>query len=338
MPKIVKIKRSNVAGSTPTLSYGELGYNAADNKLFAGNAANSPVVVGAGGSSGGGGGSANIVEATTAAGFPATGSAGTLYRATDVSRIYFWDSSGVYVEAGTSGGGGSGGDGTDSVLRSLFIPAAPTSVTPTGGNAQATLTWSAPTVSAQTPITDYVVQFSSNSGSTWTTFSDGTSTATSATVTGLTNGTAYVFRVAAMNAVGTGSYSTASSSVTPASASGITMGNRYVGGVVGAYATWTISGAGTTGSPMVGAMRGDDASSEWRFTALASGTLSITARNVSGTDGWANWVVRTVTGSTTLASGDGTLNYVTTTASVTAGTQYAVFTALSGVDFSMSIA
>jgi hypothetical protein len=56
----------------------------------------------------GGGGSANIVEATTAAGFPATGSAQTLYHATDAKRIYFWDSSGVYVEAGTSGGGGSG--------------------------------------------------------------------------------------------------------------------------------------------------------------------------------------------------------------------------------------
>jgi hypothetical protein len=113
MPKIVKIKRSNVAGSTPTLSYGELGYNAADNKLFAGNAANSPVVVGAGG----GGGSANIVEATTAAGFPATGSAGTLYHATNSRRIYFWDSSGVYVEAGTSGGGGSG-----SLSGSVTIP------------------------------------------------------------------------------------------------------------------------------------------------------------------------------------------------------------------------
>jgi len=99
MPKIVKIKRSNVAGSTPSLSYGEVAYNAADNKLFAGNAANQAVVVGAGGNSGGGG-SANIVEAATAAGFPATGSAGTLYHAIDTSRIYFWDSSGVYVEVG----------------------------------------------------------------------------------------------------------------------------------------------------------------------------------------------------------------------------------------------
>ena len=83
------------------------------------------------------------------------------------------------------------------------------------GNAQATVLWTAPTVSAQTPITDYIVQFSSNSGSTWNTFSDGTSTSTSATVTGLTNSTAYVFRVAAVNGVGTGTYTAASSSVTP---------------------------------------------------------------------------------------------------------------------------
>lgn len=112
--------------------------------------------------------------------------------------------------------GGGGGSGEDAVLRALFVPPAPTSVTATAGNAQATVSWTAPTgVISQAPITDYSVQYSSNSGSSWTTFSDGTSTATSATVAGLTNGTAYVFRVAAINAVGTGSYSTASSAITP---------------------------------------------------------------------------------------------------------------------------
>jgi hypothetical protein len=110
----------------------------------------------------------------------------------------------------------------DSVLRALFVPPAPTSLTATAGNAQATLSWSAPSVIAQAPITDYVVQFSSDSGSTWTTFADATSTATSATVTGLTNGTAYVFRAAAVNAVGTGAYTSASSSVTPTAGSVVT--------------------------------------------------------------------------------------------------------------------
>lgn len=88
---------------------------------------------------------------------------------------------------------------------SYLLPAAPTSVTATAGNGQVALSWTAPASVA--PITDYVVQYSSNSDSTWTTFSDGTSTATSATVTGLTNGTAYTFRVAAVSGIGQGAWS-----------------------------------------------------------------------------------------------------------------------------------
>jgi hypothetical protein len=107
------------------------------------------------------------------------------------------------------------GSGEDTLLRSLFVPPAPTSVTATAGNAQATVSWTAPTVLAQTPITDYSVQFKTASQTVWTPFTDGTSTATSATVTGLTNGTAYQFRVAAVNGIGTGAYSTASVAVTP---------------------------------------------------------------------------------------------------------------------------
>jgi hypothetical protein len=53
-------------------------------------------------------------------------------------------------------------------------------------------------------VTDYVVQHRLQGATAWTTFADGTSTATTATVTGLTTGTAYEFRVASVNAIGTG--------------------------------------------------------------------------------------------------------------------------------------
>ena len=111
------------------------------------------------------------------------------------------------------------GDISDSVLRSSLSPPAPTGITATAGNTQATVVWSAPTVLTQTPITDYTVQYSSNSGSSWTTFTRSASTSTTVSVTGLTNGTAYIFRVAAVNTIGTGAYTAASSSVTPAAPS-----------------------------------------------------------------------------------------------------------------------
>jgi titin len=156
--------------------------------------------------------------------FPASPTVGQ--QSTQNGRTYSWTGYAWELVAASSVGVGS-----DS-RWDLFLPAAPTSVTASAGNAQATVSWTAPTgVLAQTPVTDYTVQYSSNSGSSWENFSDGTSTATSATVTGLTNGTAYTFRVAAVNGVGTGSYSSASSAVTPsafsASAIILTSGTSY---------------------------------------------------------------------------------------------------------------
>jgi len=98
-------------------------------------------------------------------------------------------------------------------------PDAPTSVSGTAGNAQVSLTWTAPTYNNGAAISDYTIQYSSNSGSSWTTFSHSASATASIIVTGLTNSTAYIFRVAAVNSVGTGSYSSNSSSITPVAAS-----------------------------------------------------------------------------------------------------------------------
>jgi len=98
----------------------------------------------------------------------------------------------------------------------LFLPAAPTNLSVGGGDGNATLSWTAPTgVISQAPITDYREQYSTDGGTTWTTFSAAASTATTVTVTGLTNGTTYSFRVAGVNGVGIGAYTAASSSVTP---------------------------------------------------------------------------------------------------------------------------
>jgi hypothetical protein len=109
---------------------------------------------------------------------------------------------------------GSATSAASNSVTPATTPGAPTSVTATPGNVSAAVSWTAPASNGDA-ITDYVVQYSSNSGSSWTTFADGTSSSTSATVTGLANGTSYVFQVAATNSVGTGSYSTASSAVTP---------------------------------------------------------------------------------------------------------------------------
>lgn len=94
----------------------------------------------------------------------------------------------------------------------LLPPDPPTNLSATAGNALANLSWTAPTGSI---VRDYTIQYSSNSGSTWTTFNDGTSTSTTAVVTGLTNGTSYIFRVASTNGAGSSIYLTSSTPVTP---------------------------------------------------------------------------------------------------------------------------
>ena len=102
-----------------------------------------------------------------------------------------------------------------SAPASPTVPGAPNGVTATAGNAQATVTWTAP-ANGGSPISSYTVTPFIGSTAQSPTAVTGNPPATTATVTGLTNGTAYTFTVTATNAVGTSAASAASNTVTPA--------------------------------------------------------------------------------------------------------------------------
>ena len=83
------------------------------------------------------------------------------------------------------------------------VPGVPTNLSGVRTGNQVNLTWSAP-ASSNSTITDYVVEFLSDPGSTWVIFDDGKSELASASVTGLTAGKRYFFRVSAINSFGRG--------------------------------------------------------------------------------------------------------------------------------------
>lgn len=173
------------------------------------------------------------------------------------------------------------------------VPDAPTSLTATSGNAQVSLSWSAPAANGSA-ITDYLVEYKASASGTWLTFADGATTTASTTVTSLTNNTQYDFRVSAVNSVGTSTpSSTATSTPTAPTAPGApTIGTATVG-AGSASVTFTapvsnggsaITGYTVTSSP--GGLTGTGASSPITVTGLTNGveyTFSVTATNAVGT-------------------------------------------------------
>jgi hypothetical protein len=105
---------------------------------------------------------------------------------------------------------------TSVTALSATAPSVVTGLTSTAGSTAGTinLSWNAP-ASNGSAITDYLVEYSSDGGVTWQTFTHPASTATSISVTGLTVGTQYQFRVKAVNAIGN---ATASAGSTPIAA------------------------------------------------------------------------------------------------------------------------
>ena len=158
------------------------------------------------------------------------------------------------VKATNDVGTGAASGASSSVTPSA-VPGAPTIGAATGGEGQATVTFTPPTSNGGSAITSYTVT-SSPGGKT------GTGAGSPITVSGLTSGTAYTFTVTATNAAGAGVASAASNSVTPQASQAITftstapspaaVGATYtvtaIGGGSGNPVALTLDGASTSGA------------------------------------------------------------------------------------------
>ena len=114
---------------------------------------------------------------------------------------------------------GGGADGTDTlrnierlVFSDTVVPGAPVIGTALAGNAQATVTWTAPVVGT---VTSYSVKVLDSAGAQVGALRTAAAGTTSLVVTGLVNGSTYSFQVSATNAEGTSPYSARSNAVTP---------------------------------------------------------------------------------------------------------------------------
>ena len=191
----------------------------------------------------------------------------------------------TFTVIATNANGNSPASSASNSVTPSAGPGTPTIGTATKGNAQATVTFTAPTSDGGSPITGYTV--TSNPGG-----FTGAGTSSPITVTGLTNGTAYTFTVFATNASGNSAPSSASNSVIPSTVPGAPTIGTATKGNTQATVTFTapasnggsvITGYTVTSNP--GGFTAAGTTSPLTVTGLTNGTaytFTVTATNANG--------------------------------------------------------
>ena len=180
--------------------------------------------------------------AQTAQSFSSSATSGTVTGLTNGTTYTF-------TVAAINSAGESAQSAASNSVTPVTTPGAPTIGTATGGNASATVTWTAPASNGGATITSYVVTPYTSVGNVAQTAQTFNSAATTETVSGLTNGTAYYFKVAAINSVGTGNQSGSSNSVTPMTVPGAPTMGSVTSGNTTVTVNWTAP-ASNGGSPI----------------------------------------------------------------------------------------
>lgn len=188
------------------------------------------------------------------------------------------------------------------------VPSAPRSLTAVASRYQVTLSWLAPLTNGGFSVTDYAIEASTDSGTTWVRMRDLVTTATYATLTGLTGNTLHQFRVKALNPIGLSEASNIAEATPTANSAPSTVRNIVATAtLMGATVSWVapLDNGGATiteyvvdytvdGTNYVGAKRLSSGYRSTSFTGLIGGTahtIRVRAMNSVGTSVDATTVV-----------------------------------------------